>query len=158
MFALMLILRFLWVDLQFKAILDVCEEDGTPNGIPDLFERPPRKVTELYSLALIKLSNEDNKLTELAKKVFQWVVCSQRPLTIGELEEAISITADQKSWRSPPFKLDLSRLCRMCGNLVKYDKANKTVSLAHHTVLSFLLGCSDTPRIASFTFEEKRAE
>ncbi|OCK72951.1 hypothetical protein K432DRAFT_430820, partial [Lepidopterella palustris CBS 459.81] len=46
---------FLWVDLQFKAILDVCEEDGTPNRIPDLFERPPRKVSELYSLALIKL-------------------------------------------------------------------------------------------------------
>ena len=158
MFALILILRFLWVDLQFKAILDVCEEDGTPDRIPNLFENPPRKVTELYSLALIKLSNEDDKLTELAKKVFQWVVCSQRPLTIGELEEAISITTDQKSWRSPHFKLDLSRLCRICGNLVKYDKANEIVSLAHHTVLSFLLGCSDTPGIASFTFQENRAE
>jgi hypothetical protein len=154
----MLILRFLWVELQFKAILDACEEDGTPDRIPDLFERPPRKVTELYSLALIKLSNEDNKLTELAKRVFQWVVCSQRPLTIGELEEAISLTTDQKSWKSPPFKLDLSKLCRMCGNLVKYDKADEAVSLAHHTVLSFLLGCSDTLGIASFAFEENRAE
>ena len=56
MFALMLIERFLWVDLQFKAILDACEEDGTPDRIPDLFEMPPRKVAELYSLALIKLS------------------------------------------------------------------------------------------------------
>ena len=102
-----------------------------------------------------KLSNKDNKL---AKKVFQWVVCSQRPLTIGELEEAISITTDQKSWTNPHFKLDLSKLCRMCGNLVKYDKANEIVSLAHHTVLSFLLGCSDTPAIASFAFQENRAE
>ena len=90
--------------------------------------------------------------------MFQWVVCSQRPLTIGELEEAISITTDQKSWRSPHFKLDLSKLCRICGNLVKYDKANEIVSLAHHTVLSFLLGCSNTPRIASFAFQENRAE
>jgi hypothetical protein len=28
--------RFLWVDLQFKAILDACEQDGTPDRIPDL--------------------------------------------------------------------------------------------------------------------------
>jgi hypothetical protein len=157
-FALILILRFLWVDLQFKAILDACEEDGAPDRIPDLFERPPRKVVELYSLALAKLYNGDTKLAELAKKVFQWVVCSRRPLTIHELEEAISITTVQKSWAIPPFKLDLSKLCRMCGNLVKYDKANKAISLAHHTVRSFLLDCSDTPGIASFAFEESRAE
>jgi ankyrin repeat protein len=154
----MLILRFLWVDLQFKAILDACEEDGSPDRIPDLFERPPRKVVELYSLALAKLSNGDTKLAELAKKVFQWVVYSRRPLTIHELEEAISITTDQKSWAIPPFKLDLSKLCRMCGNLVKYDKANRAISLAHHTVLSFLLDCSDTPGISSLAFEESRAE
>ncbi|OCL01600.1 hypothetical protein AOQ84DRAFT_383587, partial [Glonium stellatum] len=149
---------FLWVDLQCKAILDACEEDGTPDRIPDLFERPPQKVTELYSLALVRLSNENNKLAELAKKVFQWVVYSQRPLSIGEIEEAISINTDQKSWRSPPFKLDLSRLCKMCGNLIKYDEATETVSLAHHTVLSFLLGCSDIPDVAGFAFEENKTE
>ena len=150
--------RFLWVDLLFKAILDACEEDGTPDGIPHLFERPPRKVTELYNLALIKLSSQDGKLGELAKKVFQWVICSRRPLTICELEEAISITTDQKSWRIPPFKLVLAKLCRMCGNLVKYDTANEAVSLAHHTVLSFLLHCSNTPGISKFAFEEDRTE
>jgi Ankyrin repeats (3 copies) len=91
-------------------------------------------------------------------KVFQWVVCSQRPLTLIELEEAVSVTTEQKSWTPPPFKLDLSKLCRMCGNLVKYDKTNETVSLAHHSVLSFLLSCSDTPEIASFAFDENGAE
>ena len=154
----MLITRFLWVDLQFEAILEACEEDGTPDRIPDLFESPPRKITQLYSLALVKLSNEDEKLTTLAKKVFQWVVCSRRPLTIPELEEAVSITTDQKSWANPPFKLDISKICRMCGNLIKYNKANETVSLAHHSVLSFLLSCSNTPGIVSFAFEENRAE
>ena len=154
----MLIIRFLWVDLQFEAILEACEEDGTPDRIPDLFESPPRKITQFYGLALVKLSNEDEKLTTLAKKVFQWVVCSRRPLTIRELEEAVSITTDQKSWANPPFKLDISKLCRICGNLIKYNKASETVSLAHHSVLSFLLSCSNTPGIVSFAFEEYRAE
>ena len=114
-------------------------------------------MAELYSLALIKLS-KDSKKTELARKVFQWVVCSQRPLSLSELEEAVSVTTEQKSWAPPSFKLDLSKLCRMCGNLVKYDKANETISLAHYSVLSFLLNCSNTPGIAGFAFDENRAE
>ena len=151
-------LRFLWVDMQFKAILDVCEEDGTPDRIPDLFANPPRKVTELYRFALLKLSKDDTKLAEIAKKIFQWAIWGERPLTIGELEEAVSITADQASWASPSIKLDPSKLCRICGNLVKYDKVNERVLLAHHSVLSFLLSCSDIPGITSFVFEEHRAE
>jgi len=151
-------LRFLWVDMQFKAILDVCEEDGTPDRIPDLFANPPQKVTELYRFALLKLSKDDTKLAEIAKKIFQWAIWGERPLTIGELEEAVSITADQASWASPSIKLDPSKLCKICGNLVKYDKVNERVLLAHHSVLSFLLSCSDIPGITSFVFEEHRAE
>lgn len=146
--------RFVWVDLQFKAILEVCEKDGRPDRIPNLFESPPRKVTELYRRALSRLSAEDNALANQAKKLFQWIVASQRPLNIAELEEGISTTADQKSWRSRPVHLNLSRLCRMCGNLIKHDRVNDTIVLAHHTVRTFLSGCSDGPDIASYTFEE----
>ena len=146
------------MDLQFKAILDACEEDGTPNRIPDLLETLPRKITDLYSLSLEKLAKGADGRTEKAKKAFQWVVYSERPLTISELEEAISITTDQKSWRSPSSKLDISKLCRLCGNLVNYNEANKIVSLAHHTVESFLLGCSDRREVVSFAIEGNIAE
>lgn len=46
----------------------------------------------------------------------------------------------------------------MCGNLVKYNKANATVSLAYYTVLSFLLGCSNILEVTSFAFEGNRAK
>ena len=149
--------RFLWVNMQFQAILDVCEDDGTPDRIPELFANAPQKVTDLYRFALLKLSKDDTRLAEIAKKVFQWVIWGQRPLTIEELEEAVSITADQTSWASPSIKLDPSKLCRICGNLVKYDKANGRVLLAHHSVLSFLLNCSNAPGFTSFVFEEQKS-
>ena len=144
--------------MQFQAILDVCEDDGTPNRIPELFANPPQKVAELYRFSLLKLSKDNTRLAEIAKKVFQWVIWGQRPLTIEELEEAVSITADQTPWASPSIKLDPSKLCRICGNLVKYDKANERVLLAHHSVLSFLLSCSDAPGFTSFVFEEQKSE
>lgn len=149
--------RFLRVDLHFKAILEVCEKDGRPDRIPNLFGSPPRKVTELYRRALSRLSAENNALANQAKKVFQWIVASQRPLNIAELEEWISTTADQKSWRSRPVHLNPSRLFRMCGKLIKHDRVNDTIVLAHHTVRTFLSGCSDGPDMASYTFEEYTA-
>lgn len=150
--------RFLWVDLQFKAILDVCEEDGTPNRIPDLLETLPREITKLYSFFLERIAERTGDQAERAKRTFQWVIYSQRPLTLSELEEAVSITTDQKSWQSPSFKLDIPRLARLCGNLVEFDKANQTVSLAHHTVGAFLHDYNKGRKAAMFAIEDARTE
>ncbi|KAH7132595.1 ankyrin repeat-containing domain protein [Dendryphion nanum] len=146
---------FLWADLQLKVIRDVCEEDGSPYRIPDLLEALPRKITDLYSFLLRRLSDEQ---AERAKRAFQWAIYSKRALTLGELEDALSIFTGQKSWQTPSFKLDTSRLARLCANLVTHDEANKTVSLAHHTVESFLLDCSNRNGAAGFAIEEAEAE
>src|SRR5438876_2266223 len=150
--------RFLWVDLQIKAICSACEEDGTPDRIPELLESLPKTITEIYSLALKKLSYEGDRQVELARKAFQWVICARRPITITELEEAITITKDQKSWQTPSIKLSPPRLCRICGNLVNFDESEGTITLAHHTVLSFLLCCSDVPSVANFNIKGCEAE
>jgi hypothetical protein len=150
--------RFLWVDLQIKAICDACEEDGTPNRIADLLETLPRELNELYSITLIKLYDKGDDRANLARKAFQWIAGSRREMTIDELEEAISTNPQQKSWRASPFKLNISRLSKMCGNLIAYDKANNTVWLAHHSVLHFLSSCSNKPGISTFHLDEDKAE
>ncbi|KAI9658885.1 MAG: hypothetical protein M1821_001845, partial [Bathelium mastoideum] len=149
---------FLWVALQFEGILEVCEEDESPSRVLDILESSPQKITELYTMSLTKLLDKNDEKTQLAKKVFQWTVSSRRPLTVDELEEAISIRTDQTSWESPSLKLDLSKLCKLCGNLVKVDKNNKTVLLAHHTVEDFLLSCSSIPRMMDFVIEEYQTQ
>ena len=79
-------------------------------------------------------------------------------MTIAELEEVVSITADQKSWQNPSFKFDASRLAKLCGNLVTYDEANKSISLAHHTVEVFLLSSLEGQKVASFAIDERETE
>ncbi|KAI9773765.1 MAG: hypothetical protein M1839_001997 [Geoglossum umbratile] len=151
-------LRFLWVDLQIKAICNACEEDGTPDRIPELLESLPENITEFYSWALRRLSCEGDRQIELARKAFQWVVCARRPITVSELEEAVTITADQTSWKTPSIKLSPWKLCRICGNLVNFDESKGTITLAHHTVLSFLLCCFDVPSMANFHIADCEAE
>jgi hypothetical protein len=111
----------------------------------------------LYSLFLQRVAKRTGDQAERAKRTFQWVIYSQRPLTIRELEEAVSITADQKSWQNPSFRLDAPRLAKLSGNLIEFDEANETVSLAHHTVGAFLESY-DNEDAARFAIEEVSTE
>ena len=144
--------------MQLKAIVHVYEEHGSPNSIPDILEALPRKISDLYTFLLGQLAEDAGDRSERAKRAFQWAIYSERPLAIDELEEALSLLPNQKAWQSPSSKLDISRLAKLCVNLVNYDEANRTVSLAHHTVGSFLLGCADRQEVTSFAIEEITTE
>ena len=149
--------RFLWVHLQIREICTAVEEDGTLDGIPKLLLSLPRTIEEIYSFGLKRLISGGDKL-EQARNAFQWIAFARRPLTMSEIEEAITITIDQKSWKSPSIKLTLSRLCKICGNLVDVDESKGTISLAHHTVLDFLLRSSEIASIADFGITDLEAQ
>ena len=141
--------RFLWVDLQIREICIAVEEDGTLDRIPNLLVSLPKTIEEIYSFGLKRLSRGGDKL-EQARKAFQWIAFARRPLTMSEIEEAITITIDQRFWKAPSIKLTLSRLCKICGNLVDFDESKGTISLAHHTVFDFLFRSSELASIADF--------
>ncbi|KAI9740236.1 MAG: hypothetical protein M1834_004814 [Cirrosporium novae-zelandiae] len=146
---------FLWVDLIIKAICDSCEDDQSLGRIPELLSQLPKDVMGLYSRALKKvLGTGDQKEIEVAKKAFQWIIFARRPMSIGELEEAAAITTDQRSWKELSVRFPSpSRLSKICGNLVTFDEAEKTVSLAHHTVQSFFSDYAHMPPISKFHFQ-----
>ena len=136
-------IRFLWVELQIKAICDACE-DAYELGqsleiIPELLENLPEGILDTYSHLVQRVLNGNDGQIETVTRIFQWVVFAKRPLTIDELEEAISITSKQKSWKQPLEKLRPSLVSRMCGNLIVVDEFDSTVLPAHHTVISFLM-------------------
>ncbi|KAN0070782.1 ankyrin [Elaphomyces granulatus] len=148
---------FLWVDLQIREICIAVEEDGTLDRIPNLLVSLPKTIEEIYSFGLKRLSRGGDKL-EQARKAFQWVAFARRPLTMSEIEEAITITIDQRVWKAPSIKLTLSRLCKICGNLVDFDESKGTISLAHHTVFDFLFRSSELASIADFRITDPETQ
>ena len=70
--------------------------------------------------------------------MFRWIACAQRPLHLGELQEAVSLEVTDRSWHDAA-DIDGDRLIRSCGALVCIDEDDQTVRFAHHTVLQFLL-------------------
>ncbi|KAF2654797.1 hypothetical protein K491DRAFT_693461 [Lophiostoma macrostomum CBS 122681] len=72
-------------------------------------------------------------------KVCQWISCARRPLLLTELEEAVGLDeTDTHLHRERMATGSGEKLVGACGNLVVYDRDEKTIALAHHTVEQFL--------------------
>ena len=147
--------RFLYADLQIKAIHDACKGDGTADRVPGLLDQLPKDIAEIYSRALQKLCTLEKSMIEQTKRIFQWVICARRPMKISELEEAVTINTGQKVWKRPTVKWTWPMLSNRCGNLITYDDADGTVFLAHHSVFLFLKSCFAMPSIADFYFDPR---
>jgi hypothetical protein len=132
------------VTLQIDEIFNTCIEDGTAHRIPDILENLPTKLHDIYRAALLRVYNGDNENSITARKVLQWVMYARRPMSLYELENALSKSLNQKSWKEPSVKLRLSNVSRYCGNLLKYDESEGVMYLAHHTVLQFLQSGSES--------------
>ena len=150
--------RFLWVDLQVKAICDTCEDDETSDRVLEVLEKLPEGIIDIYSHALQRVLQKRNEQVETVKKIFKWVVCARRPMTIDELNDALTITAGQKSWKKPSQKFSPSTVSKLCGNLVIFDDFDGTLSLAHHTVQAFLKSPLKTPSLAEFSMQACKAD
>ena len=145
------------MDLQIKGIRDACEDDGSADRVAQILDCLPHDIQEIYSRALQKLLGSGGQRTEMAGRVFRWVVCARRPMNISELEEAITIEAGQKSWKEPPLKLSWPTLSKLCGNLLASDP-DGSIFLAHHSILQFLQSCISIPLIGGFHFQLDEAE
>jgi len=113
---------FLWVSLALPEVL-LCdtEEDidetlqGIPSGMEEMYQRMQRTLIE-------RTKPQSRKL---GQTILAWVACSQRPLTIEELKQALqpefSVISDLKT-----------AISRVCGQFVVIDSANQLV-MVHQT-------------------------
>jgi ankyrin repeat protein len=148
--------RFLWVEFQIVEICYACEDDGTADRILDLLQRLPTKLEDIYRAAFQRVC--DDRKFEIARMVFQWVMYARRPMTLKELEDAVSVSIGQKFWKEPSVKFRLSSLSRICRNLLSYDELDGVIYLAHHSILQFLQSCTDLPLINNFYIQPSSAE
>ncbi|OAP59166.1 hypothetical protein AYL99_06464 [Fonsecaea erecta] len=120
--------NFLWVSLVLEKLQDCQTESATwlaleqmPGDMNKMYEHMQRLITE----------TKDEQRLKLAKELLQWVTCVPRPLTLGELRDAIS--------KDYPDFLDLKRTIRdVCGQFIVVDSTNH-VTTVHQTVRDFLM-------------------
>ncbi|KAF7944130.1 hypothetical protein EAE96_010534 [Botrytis aclada] len=118
---------FLWVQFQLEELCRM-ETDAT---IIKALQNLPRNLEETYDRLLGQIIEIERR--EFVKRMFDWIICSCRPLHMDELREAIAFTVGDKSWDATKIPNDLRRLIRACGNLIMIDEDTLEVHLAHYT-------------------------
>jgi len=125
--------RFLWVTFQLD---DLCEAPSDFH-VRQALSNLPSGLGETYRRILKKILRNPQK-KYLALRIFQWVACARRPLEIKELQEAVAVDLDDKSWDGAKIPLEDTTIEACCGMVVR-DPEDQTVRFAHHTVQQFLV-------------------
>lgn len=89
-------MRFLWVTFQIDSL---CREN-TDEAILNTLENLPGDLTTTFRRILRQLNHSEAANSGLAKKAFEILAAAQRPFTLQELREAISITPGDTSWNT----------------------------------------------------------
>ncbi|KAJ5684478.1 uncharacterized protein N7477_000823 [Penicillium maclennaniae] len=118
---------FLWTILVLEELLH-CHGR---RQILQILEDVPRGMESLYKRTLDYMS-EAVRGKELAKTILMWVVCAVRPMTIRELDGALTLDIRDSF---PRLEESISALC---GQLVVVDKYGK-VKMVHETAREFLV-------------------
>ncbi|KAF1841078.1 uncharacterized protein K460DRAFT_247637, partial [Cucurbitaria berberidis CBS 394.84] len=123
---------FLWVALQIKSLCTMQTDEEITNALEDL----PEDLSEIYGRILQK-SPESKKPYQ--KRILEIVTAAQRPLTVGELREALSVSPGDTVWTSAKLINDIYATMASCGCLLVVDEEERTVRSIHPSVEQFLL-------------------
>ncbi|KAL8688517.1 MAG: hypothetical protein Q9218_005593 [Villophora microphyllina] len=119
--------NFLWVRLVLKEILQCHTEAEIHQALSEL----PPDLELLYqrmAKALAETSRAGDRA--LSKKIMTWVVCSQRPLSMNELSEAL-----QPEHNVLDLRLTINQIC---GDFVVVDSKGR-IEMMHQTARDYLV-------------------
>ncbi|KAJ5203914.1 uncharacterized protein N7498_004793 [Penicillium cinerascens] len=140
---------FLWVSL----ILDLIEKssDASDEGLILTLSTLPRELNQVYESILDRSPDPKNLV-----KLLSIIVASQRPLSLTELNMALSIRPSDRSRVDvqPRWQPNMSRRIKgVCGPFVRIIHGR--VYLVHQTAKEFLLCPSNFERSSPFSWEHR---
>lgn len=123
---------FLWVALQIKSLCAMKTDADIRHALANL----PRDLPTMFSRILRK---SDIPGQTYQRQILELVTIAGRPLTVGELQEALSVVPGDTTWDASKMPNDMFSTLSCCGSLVTIDEEELTVRLIHHSVKQFLI-------------------
>ena len=127
--------RFLWVHFQVANI----RNESTPRAVRNTLDSLAVDMDAVYVKILAKLREDTKQNRLLATRALAWVLCASRPLSVGELTEALAL--DRKTRRiDPESRCDEERILDVCLNLLVVEKqgGNSFFRFVHFSAQEFL--------------------
>ncbi len=151
---LLTIFRFLWVVFQLDSICSEATDEDIANSLQSL----PKNLPETFDRVLRKLERTKAVNPGLCQKIFELVAAAQRPLTLEELREAISVIPGEATWNVKRLVNDMHKTLNSYGSLLVLDEENLTAHFAHHSVKQHLLSGSMDPGVKQYHVHQSEAD
>ncbi|KAK8131140.1 hypothetical protein PG984_007578 [Apiospora sp. TS-2023a] len=135
---------YLWAYFQIKEICLQISDEDIRKALKDL----PRDLAEVFQRVLRRINVR--RRGSVARQVFPWVAAARRPLSIGELREAIAIEIGQQYTEPSKLCNDMEKIPSWCENLIEIDEETGSVQFAHSAVRAFLVDTPSDSTLADF--------
>ena len=96
----------------------------------------PPELDETYNEALTRISSQDKEDTKIAHQVLGWIIHATRPLTMKQLQHALSVEPEQTELDEETL-IDEELLISTCLGLITVDHTSKEVRLVHYTAQKY---------------------
>jgi hypothetical protein len=95
--------------------------------IRDALERLLADV-DIYDEAMERIAQQNEHDTRLAERVLSWIVYSQRPISLTELQHALAVSSDMTAMDLDAIDDEYS-LTSVCAGLVVVDENSRVIRL-----------------------------
>lgn len=123
---------FLWVALQIESLCAMETDEAISQALKNL----PKGLSETFGRILKRSQTLGHSYQ---KSILELVTVAQRPLTLEELREALSVAPGDTKWSPARLLNNIHGTLACCGSLVIIDEEELTLRLVHHSVKQYLL-------------------
>jgi hypothetical protein len=128
--------NFCWRFLLVKFQMESLAVKHTVKALREALKSMPKDLDHTYEITIQRIIQaEDDR--EIALRVLTWVSNAKRPLSVRELQEALSVEQDDKTFDSNNI-LDTDIILSVCAGLVIIDEGNHVFRLVHYTAQEYL--------------------
>lgn len=125
--------RLRWVQCQ----LDILSRLRTPGAVREALTKLPPTLDKTYESLLSRIGDDEDKV--LAREILEILAFTFRPLRLAELCEFLQITPGIRILDESKCLADPADILSICGSLLTYPKETGLVTLAHHSVRTYLM-------------------
>ncbi|KAJ5279773.1 hypothetical protein N7478_005145 [Penicillium angulare] len=136
---------FLWAALQIETLCTMKTDFELRRALKDF----PRDLAETFSRVMQRF---DWKEDSQQRAILNLIIASQRPLTIFEMQEALSVIPGEIHWDPSRSLNSIHATLATCGCLINIDEEELTARLVHPSLRQFLLNTSPQTMTSATNF------
>ena len=122
--------------LMAKLHMDSLTKQPHRKALRLALENLPPELDETYNDALARISSQDKEDIKIAHQVLGWITHATRPLTMKQLQHALSVKSEQTDLDEETL-IDEELLISTCLGLITVDHMSKEVRLVHYTAQKY---------------------